>query len=99
MSECDTNLNLNVNFNEFKKKKKNLVAKNSTDFFCVEVTVCFAKVKINRFNPACVVPEEHLESLEEHFHRCCGFIANVYSLVKGASAVEPGPKTPRCHKL
>lgn len=58
-----------------------------------EVTVCCAKVKISRFNPAFVVPEEHLESLKEHIHRCWVHMLCVHSQYlqpckKGASAVR-----------
>lgn len=59
--------------------------------------MCFAKVKISSFNPAFVVPEEHLESVEEHFHRCWVHTWWVHSQClqpckRGASAVGPGPK-------
>ena len=61
MSECDTNAHLNVNLT--------LSWLKTVQAF-LKVTVCFVKVKISSFNPAFVVPEEHLESLKEHFHRC-----------------------------
>lgn len=69
VSECDKNTHLNVNLPTGEKKS---AAKNSTvgtELFYLTHHV-FAKVKISSFNPAFIVPEEHLESVKEHFHRC-----------------------------
>lgn len=69
-----------------------------------KITMCFAKVKISIFNPAFVVPKEHLESLKEHFHRCWVHMLLVRSQCLQPCKREPqqwgaGPKTPHCHKL
>lgn len=67
------------------------MAKNSTGF-SLNVTVCFAKVKRSSFNPAFVVPEEHLESLKEHFHRCW-----VHMLWVHSQCLQPCKREPQQH--
>lgn len=66
VSECDKNTHLNVNLPTGGES----AAKNSTVLSFFLTHHVFAKVKISSFNPAFIVPEEHLESVKEHFHRC-----------------------------
>lgn len=52
--------------------------KQSRLFFSKSQFVCWSENEVS-FNPAFVVPEEHLESLEEHFHRCWVHMLSVHS--------------------
>lgn len=78
-------------------KKKKVLWLKTVPGLLLKVTVCFAEVKIRSFNAAFVVPEEHLESLKEHFHRCWVHMLRVHSQClqrckEGASAVGPSQR-------
>lgn len=45
--------------------------------------MCLTEVKISSFNPAFVIPEEHLESLKEHFSQTLSsYVVGSFSLLQ-----------------